>query len=100
MQSYKRLLTSRNLLYLTGTGWGILGFTRGINQYDYEYINENHYKKPYFYTNKIGSGIAGLIIYINPCFLPITTYKEIYRLEINIRGMEEEKDTMYYNNIL
>ena len=59
---------------------GILGFNRGINQYEYEYINDNYYKKPYFYTNKIGYGIFGLLIYINPGTLPIVIYKEIYRL--------------------
>ena len=100
MQSYKKHLTSKNLSYLSGTGWGLLGFKRGLNKYQYEYDNDNYYKKPFFYTDKIGFGIMGLLIYIIPSFLPITIYKEIRRLEINLRGLEEEKDTKYYNELL
>ena len=107
MQSYKKLLT-KEFLYLTGTGWGILGFKRGLNKYDYQYKHDyenpewytgikKDNTKPYLYTDKIFYGLSGLIIYMNPGTFPITIYKEIYRLEINIRGMEEEKNTKYYN---
>lgn len=95
MQYYKK-----NLLYLICTGWGTLGFNRGLNQYEYEYKYDNYYKKPYFYTDKLCTGILGLFIYINPGFIPITFYKEIYRLEIKLRGFEEEKETKNYNKIL
>ena len=30
----------------------------------------------------------------------LTIYKELYRMEDNIRGMEDEKKTSYYNKIL
>lgn len=86
-----------NKLFFTGTFWGITGYMRGLNQYEYKYKNDN---KPYLYTNKITTGLWGFIIYINPCFLPLTIYKEIYRLEINLRGLENEKHTPYYNEIL
>ena len=59
-----------------------------------------NYRRPFFYTDKIGSGIMGLFTYIIPGFLPITIYKEMVRLEINLRGLEEEKDTKYYNELL
>jgi len=44
-------------------------------------------------------GTVGLLIYVNPVFLPFTTYKEFYRLEINIRDLNEKKDK-YYNKLL
>lgn len=97
MQFYKKILTRNNLLYLTGTVWGMVGFNRGIIRYEYEHKYD---KVSYFYTDKICSGIAGLLIYINPAFLPFVVYKEIYRLEINLRGLEEKKDTQYYHNFL
>ena len=97
MQSYKNIFTRKNLLYFTGVGWCVLGFNRGLNNYDY---NHNHDRKNYFYTDKIFYGLCGLLIYVNPGLSPFAIYKEFYRLEINLRGLEEEKNTEYYNNIL
>ena len=93
MNFYKKFLTKDNLIYLSGMGWGIIGVNRGCNYYEYEHEYD---KKSYYYIDKIFYGIAGLLIYINPCFLPITTYKELYRLEINLRGLKEEKKNEYY----
>jgi len=98
MQVHK-LVTKTNL-YLTGSCLGTLGFHRGINQYDYDHIYNNRFKKNQVYTDKLFLGLFGSFIYMNPCFLPIIIHKEIYRLEINIRGLEEEKLTKYYNTIL
>jgi hypothetical protein len=36
---------------------------------------------------------------MNPGFLPFVVYKEIYRLEVNLRGIEDEKNSYYYNKI-
>ena len=74
--------------------WAGLGFIRGINSYNY-YNN-----KPYMYSSSFMHGIFGVLIYVNPVFLPFTTYKEFYRLEVNIRGLEEDKKTDYYNEVL
>ena len=89
------ILTSKNLLYLTGIGWGVIGFNRGLKHYDYEH---EHDQKSYLYIDKICYGIFGLSYYIIPCFLPLTIYKEIYNLEINLRGLEEKK-TDYYKKL-
>ena len=83
-------------LFFTGTFWGTIGYMRGLNQYEYEYKNG---KPNYLYINKITTGLWGCIIYINPYFLPFTIHKEFYRLEINVRGLDE-KHTPYYNKIL
>jgi len=77
------------------TGWSILGFRRGMQQYDYRYNknNKDSYgrKETYLYSTKLLNGLLGIFIYINPfCLLPIT-FKEIYRLEVNIRNLENEK---------
>ena len=101
MQYYKNILSKYKLFYLTGTGtcWGILGCNRGINQYEYEY-KLKYNNKTYLYTDKISYGIFGIIIYINPCFLPFIIFKELYRLEINLRNLNFEKKSEYYNKIL
>ena len=83
--------------------WPLLGFKRGMDSYDYHhskkhaYIREQH--SPLF-IDKIGWGICSTIAYINPCTIPFILYKEVYRLEINIRGLEDEKKTDYYNEVL
>lgn len=38
-------------------------------------------------------------MYANPLLFPITASKEIYRLEVNLRNLENEKKTDYYNNL-
>jgi hypothetical protein len=99
--NYKNILTRNNLLYLTsGICWGSIGFNRGVNEYDYNYINNNYYKKQYLYTDKLYNGLWGFFIYINPCFIPLIIHKELYRLEIELRGLDEEKTTSKYNRIL
>lgn len=89
------------MLLVTGTSWSLLGFKRGLDSYDYKYNKFNSIKKEtYLYISKGQQGLLGMFLYINPFILPINIYKEIYRLEVNIRGLEEEKKTDYYNNIL
>lgn len=81
---YNKILSKTNILYLTWSLWGILGFKRGIDQYEYEYKYLNN-KMTYIYTEKIIYWIIGFIIYINPVLLHVSISKEIYRIEINIR---------------
>ena len=73
--------------------WGGLGFIRGINSYKYEK------KENYLYVNSVCYGIYGIGLYINPFLLPFSLHKEIYRLEVNLRNLENEKNTKYYNNL-
>ena len=83
-----------------GTMWGLLGFKRGMNEYDYKYEKyDREHKKPYMYTTKIPYGFFGAFFYINPFTLPIMAFREMYRLEVNIRGLESEKKSDYYNKI-
>ncbi len=72
--------------------WAGLGFGRGVNSYNYSH------KSPYLYSRSFMCGMLGIFIYINPAFLPLTTYKELYRLEINIRDLN--KNDKYYNELL
>jgi hypothetical protein len=83
------------LVLVTGTGWSVLGFKRGLQSYDYQVIR----KEPYLYLHKGQYGFAGLFLYMNPFLLPLTLYKEMYRLEVNLRGLEQEKKTDYYNQL-
>lgn len=79
--------------------WCGLGFYRGLNYYKYKNINEK-IKESYLYSNSIVYGIFGIVIYGNPLFLPISIYKELYRLEVNVRNLEIEKKSTFYNNLL
>ncbi len=79
------------------SAWCGLGFFRGINSYIYNY---KKYDEPAMYINSVGYGIFGIIIYGNPIFLPFILYKEVYRIEVNMRNLETEKKSDFYNNLL
>ena len=85
-------------------GWPTLGFMRGIHSYDYHYSNGELYRnsvnKKYMYTDAFMWGCGSTFAYLNPFLLPITLGKEIYRLEVNLRGIEDEKKTDTYNKVL
>jgi len=84
------------LVLVTGTSWTMLGFRRGLQSYDYHHKS----KEPYLYISKGQQGFLGIFLYLNPLLAPFHLYKEMYRLEVNLRGLEEEKKTDYYNRIL
>lgn len=79
--------------------WSGLGFLRGIQSYKYS-LNKYNKQEPYLYIHSFMNGCAGIIIYACPVFLPITCYKEIYRLEVNIRNLEDKKNCNYYQDLL
>jgi len=88
---------------LTITAWALLGLKRGINSYDYNYSRNRLYKNSLigpFYIDKAGWGFAGIMIYLSPVTFLFALYKEVYRLEVNLRGLEDEKKTDCYNEVL
>jgi hypothetical protein len=85
-------------------GWPALGFKRGINSYDYNYSNNRLYRhsekmKYPLYLDKLIWGIGGMLWYLNPVGVFFGLYKEVYRLEVNLRNIEDEKLTAYYNEV-
>jgi hypothetical protein len=94
----------RSIGLLAITGWSILGFTRGINSYNYYYsqgeLYKNYVNKHYIYTDAFMWGLGATLGYLNPFLLPILLGKEIYRLEVNLSGIEHEKKTDRYNKVL
>jgi hypothetical protein len=82
-------------------GWPSLGFIRGLNSYDYNYSNNKIYKPPTrpLYLDKVVWGVGGMLWYLNPVGAFLGLYKEVYRLEVNLRGLEDEKKTAYYNEV-
>lgn len=94
----------RTIGLITIFGWPTLGFKRGMNSYDYNYSNNKLYKhsekNPPLYLHKIVWGIGGTFCYFSPLTFFFVLYKEIYRIEVNLRGLEEEKKTRYYNEVL
>lgn len=89
-------------------GWGLLGFYRGTQYYNFSYEQEmqkhlkdpKYNKKPQdFYSDKIGAGALGTVAYIIPFFCVFPLVKEIHRLEINLRNLEDEKKKPEYYNL-
>ena len=81
--------------------WPVLGFNRGLNSYNYNYVKNKLYRHSNpFYIDKIVWGAVGTLIYLNPITFFFVLYKEVYRLEVNLRGLEDEKNTDYYNEVL
>ena len=109
---------------------GILGFYRGTQHYSYncrkdlkeynkqleeynikveEYKKSNRnydytfrYEKPYyFYSLSSLYGLFGTVMYVNPFTTPFMVIKEVYRLEINMRGeLDELKNKDEYYRVL
>ena len=78
---------------------GALGFYRGVNLGIYTYNKYNCYKYDAMYIPTLCYGLYGIVIYINPFLLPFIMYKELYRLEVNLRNLELLDEDDYYNLI-
>ena len=94
--------TKRAIGFISICAWPSLGLYRGLNSYDYNYSNNKLYRSSKnlsgpFYIDKMCWGVAGTVIYLNPVSFFFVLYKEIYRLEVNLKGLEDEKKTAYYN---
>lgn len=108
----KRQRITCTTLYIA---WGALGFYRGAHSYEYRRIKsikqegpvENNTPMtppariytPRIYTHKIFTGMLGVFIYMCPFFFVVTLPKEIYRFEVNVLNIEDEKKTDYYNEL-
>ena len=104
--------------------WGTLGYYRGIQHYNFNYnlklekynddlekynkeLKENLYvipsslpEKPNkFYLTTIISGLYGSLFYITPIPGIFYFFKEIYRTEIYLRNMDDEKEKEYFNTL-
>lgn len=95
-----------NIIAGTIVSWGALGFYRGFNEPDYEYQHKKSINQPFMYSKefiiyfkKIGNGLLWSGMYINPIIFFLIFPKEIYRLEVDIRGLEDEKKTEAYKRL-
>ena len=113
--------------------WGMLGFYRGTQQYNFENkidmelydrkmldynIQKEKYKKnkieyptirfhepeppmkpSFFYITRMMYGLYGTSLYVVPFTGPVCLMKEFYRIEINLRNIDDEKKTKFYNTI-
>lgn len=97
--------TKRIIGLITIFGWPVLGFKRGVDSYNYHYSNNRLYRhsekmKYPLYLDKFAWGVGGTFWYLNPLGAFLGVYKEVYRLEVNLRGLEDEKKTDYYNSVV
>jgi hypothetical protein len=92
-------ITKSNIKIAIMGGWAMLGFKRGVDSYFYCYrkINLSPDSIP-LYSYGIFWGIKSTIVYICPPLIFFSMHRELYRLEVNIRGLEHEKNTKYYNS--
>jgi len=96
------MTNTHKLLYTISASSGVLGFIRGMHSYDYRYNKyKNKYNQDYvyLYSSKICHGLFGACYYATPLFIAVILPKEIYRLEVNIRGLTYEKKSDYYNEL-
>ena len=103
----RTLLNKANVALGMIVGWSTLGFYRGVKEYDYFDLMSNRVRKAYLYSDilnngfkRIGGGLYGVFIYINPFLLCVTIPREIYRLEVNLRGLDFEKETDTYKRMI
>ncbi len=116
-----------NKLLVLCTGWGLLGGYRNVSAVEYErkkklldiqneiksYTDSNYYKntiqnlqmKEQRYKNKMYSDLmfhflGGMILYGNPFTGLLYLPNELYRLEVDVRGIEDEKKSERYNKTL
>lgn len=75
-----------------------LGFYRGVRDYSWKHSRNNN--QEYFYSSAIGYGLMGTCIYLCPLLIFQNISKELYRAEINLRNMENLKNSDYYNELL
>ena len=101
------MFNHKKLLFLYGSGafWGLLGFKRGLESYDYYHkrfgmYSEGKYQMTYLYSAKVANGLFGTLLYVSPIFFIPMLVKEIYRLEINVRNIEDAKKQDYYNELI
>jgi len=96
------MFNRKNIIIATWASWTSLGFKRGMDDYTYSYEKQKTKGKniEYMYSEQITYGLIGSFIYVNPVLLVITIPKEIYRLEVNIRDLKNEKESNYYNELL
>jgi hypothetical protein len=57
-------------------------------------------KPNYFYLTSFTHGIFGSWLYICPITMPVCFIKELYRIEINLRSVNDEKNTAFYNKLI
>jgi hypothetical protein len=90
-------------LVTTFSSLGILGFKRGTNSYKYtleKYNKRLEKKENFFYSQSYTEGVIGSFMYMFPILWVPILINEIYRLEVNIRNLEDEKKTDRYNRII
>ena len=90
-------MSVKKVLLPIAAAWGSLGFVRGMQFYDYEYKTNLHTRETYMYLERMRYGAGGTIAYMNPLISMFVAYKELYRCEVCLRNLEEEKKTIYYN---
>lgn len=76
-----------------------LGVYRGIQKYNYN-MRKNKYLPPYLYTSAFTHGIGNGLVYMAFPLWVFILPKEIYRLEVSLRGLKEEKEKGEYYEII
>ena len=70
--------------------WSTLGCKRGFDYYDHSNPTI------YLYRDRTLYGLMGSLFYVSPALSLFIINKEIYRLEVKLRNLEEEKTKKSY----
>ena len=84
--------------YSVGAAWAALGYKRGTDYYSYSVKRDKN--EEFLYVKQFQNGVCGTLVYVNPILVIPLICKELYRLEVNIRNLEKEKQKDYYKEIL
>ena len=98
---------SEKLLYgVVVPSWGALGMYRGWKWYDYKYqkmLNTTKNKR-FYYTEYITLAsfetLWGGMVYLIPITFPFVFVKELYRLEVNLRNLTDDKESENYYKLV
>ena len=96
-QSYKQIAK-----IVAGVSWVSLGFYRGTRSYEYEVNKYAKHNTPVedLYCGTFLYGVAGVFLYVFPPFSLIMIPKEIFRLEVNLRGLDHLKKSSSYSDLI
>jgi hypothetical protein len=102
LSQFNRIVGLKNAAWLS---WSALGYYRGFASYDCNIWEKRRIANFYSDTFKHGLyrflwGFMGVYIYMNPFLVPVTFTKELYRLEANVRGLDEEIKSERYLSLL
>lgn len=103
-----RAFSNKHLFYASYAAFSGLGGYRGAKSYNHTYEKRvknaiqktpPHVPPQYYYIECVLYGTLGFVYYAVPIINIVMLVKELYRLEVNIRGLEKDKNSDDYYDL-